>query len=127
MSGVNGICTQTYKRSSSGKFVFSIHRYSAQGKRSDPVVLDEKLTFENGDTYSLEAILQHEGESIHKGHYIIFCDQMEFGNVVTMIEGLYMMLRNCNRILLNMFIWLCTLSRVLIALHQAVEVQIQFH
>ena len=68
----SGICTHTYKRSLSGKIIFRINRYSAEDRRSDPIVLDEKLTFENGDEYRLEAILQHEGESIHGGHYIIF-------------------------------------------------------
>ena len=67
-----GICTQTYKRSLSGKLIFRVNRYNDQGRRSDPIVLDEKLTFENGDEYCLEAILQHEGESVHGGHYIIF-------------------------------------------------------
>ena len=72
MSEVSGICTQIYKRSLSGKLVFRINRYTPQGRRSDPVTLDETLTFENGDEYILEAILQHEGESIHGGHYIMF-------------------------------------------------------
>ena len=72
ISDVNGICTHTYRRSVSGKVVFRINRYTAQGRRSDPVTLDEQLTFEGGDKYSLQAIVQHEGESIHGGHYIMY-------------------------------------------------------
>ena len=55
----NRICTHTYKRSLSGKIIFRINRYSDQGKRFDPIVPDEELTYENGDEYSLEAILEH--------------------------------------------------------------------
>ena len=67
-----GIFTHIYKRSSGGKLIFRINRYSDQSRRSDKIFLDEKLTFENGDEYNLEAILQHEGQSVHGGHYIIF-------------------------------------------------------
>ena len=51
---------------------YLMNRYSDQRRRSDPVAVDEKLTFDNGDVYSLEAILQHECASVHGGHYIIF-------------------------------------------------------
>ena len=44
-----GICTHIYKRSLSGKLIFRINRYNDQGRCSDPIVLDEKLTFENAD------------------------------------------------------------------------------
>ena len=51
--------------------MFRINRYGFEGRRSDPVTLDEKLVFA-GDEYILEAILQHEGERANSGHYIIF-------------------------------------------------------
>ena len=53
------IVTQIYKRSLGGELIFRINRYSDQSRRSDPIRLDEKLTFENGYEYKLEAILQH--------------------------------------------------------------------
>ena len=52
--------------------IFRVNRENGQGRRSDAIVLDENLTFENGDEYCLEAILQHEGKSVYGGHYIIF-------------------------------------------------------
>ena len=69
--------------------IFRINRYSDQSRRSDKIFLDEKLTFKNGDEYNLEAILQHEGQSVHGGHYIIFLFLMDVGNVVTTALGLY--------------------------------------
>ena len=52
--------------------ILRINRYYDQGKRRDPVVLDETLVFGNRDKSSLQAIVQHEGESVHGGHYVIF-------------------------------------------------------
>ena len=39
----SGLCTHTYKRSLSGKIVFRINRYGVEGRRSDPVTINEKL------------------------------------------------------------------------------------
>ena len=59
--------------------IFRINRFSDEGKRPDPILVDEKLTFENAEEYTLEAILQHEGESVHGGHYIIFPSKRMLG------------------------------------------------
>ncbi len=69
---MSGLLTHCYRKSLSGKLVFRINRYSVAGRRSDPVILDESIIFDNGDLYDLQAILQHEGESARCGHYIMF-------------------------------------------------------
>ena len=55
-----------------GKMVFRFNRYSAVNRRGDRILLDTSIISENGDTYNLEAILQHQGVSMAGGHYIIF-------------------------------------------------------
>ena len=55
-----------------GKMVFRINRYDEIDRRADCILLDTSIISETGDTYNLEAILQHQGESSAGGHYIIF-------------------------------------------------------
>ena len=55
-----------------GKMVFRFNRYSAVDRRGDRILLDTSIVSEKGDTYNLEAILQHQGDSMAGGHYIIF-------------------------------------------------------
>ena len=55
-----------------GKMVFRFNRYSAVNRRGDRILLDTSIISEKGDTYNLEAILQHQGDSMAGGHYIIF-------------------------------------------------------
>ena len=69
---MTGLLTHCYRKSLSGKMVFRINRYHVASRRSDPVILNESIFFHNGDMYDLQAIVQHEGESAHCGHYIMF-------------------------------------------------------
>ena len=55
-----------------GKMVFRFNRYDGANRRGDRILLDSSITSKNGDTYNLEAILQHQGVSMAGGHYIIF-------------------------------------------------------
>ena len=55
-----------------GKMVFRFNRYDEIDRRADRILLDTSIISETGDTYNLEAILQHQGESSAGGHYIIF-------------------------------------------------------
>lgn len=55
-----------------GKMVFRFNRYDAIDRRADRILLDTSIISKTGDTYNLEAILQHQGESSAHGHYIIF-------------------------------------------------------
>ena len=35
------------------------------------MALDQNITFDNGDEYSLQAIVEHDGEDVHGGHYVV--------------------------------------------------------
>ena len=73
----HGFKQYIFDKSLSGKIVFRVNRYGRgrddrPERRSDPIELEEKIVFDNGDEYFLEAILQHEGDSASSGHYIVF-------------------------------------------------------
>ena len=60
-----------------GKMVFRFNRYGfdrygSANRRADRILLDTSIISETGDTYNLEAILQHQGVSQASGHYIIY-------------------------------------------------------
>ena len=55
-----------------GKMVFRFNRCNAANRRADRILLDTSIISETGDTYNLEAILQHQGVDMESGHYIIY-------------------------------------------------------
>ena len=60
-ANANGVSTLIYKRSLSDTMVFRINRYSDEGRRSDAIILDEKLRNDGQYCYQISyLIFQHQ-------------------------------------------------------------------
>ena len=67
-----GHLTCEYRKCLAGYLICRINRYSEQGKRTDRVTVEEVLEMDNGDAYTLQAILEHKGTGTGGGHYIVY-------------------------------------------------------